>query len=61
MLHDPIYEERWKRKLTWYKAQGVSQFPVEAPSARMLVVSMDHPDGGINVPEIEQLVTLLLG
>lgn len=64
MLEDPIYAERWKRKLAWYEAIGISEASDGAPEGGdggLLIVTTDDDKGGISSQAIEELVIELFG
>ncbi|MDA2938141.1 AAA family ATPase, partial [Acidobacteria bacterium AH-259-A15] len=56
MMSNPVYVERWRRKLKWYKGQGIVPFNEGDESSRILVITEDGPEVGIDVPELERLI-----
>jgi hypothetical protein len=51
MLNDPVYRERWERKLKWYAAQGIEEANDESPDGGpngLLVITRDDERGGIS-------------
>ena len=48
LLTDPGYSARWKRKLEWYRAQGVVPFEEGVGRGGVLVISRDDKRGGID-------------
>jgi hypothetical protein len=64
MLGDPIYAERWERKLKWYAAVGVREPGESNPEGGpegMLIVTRDDEHGGISSQGIDQKVAALFG
>lgn len=62
MLNDPVYRERWERKLRWYAAQGIEAASDEAPDGGpggLLVTTRDDERGGISSRAIADLVDAL--
>lgn len=58
LLHLPEYQQRWQRKLDWYKGQGILPY-AEAPeggSGGLLVVSRDEPNGAIDAAAIKAII-----
>jgi hypothetical protein len=56
LLHDPAYRERWERKLSWYRRQGIlphTEAPERSPT---LLVTRDDLRGGIDSHDIDRLV-----
>jgi UvrD-like helicase C-terminal domain len=52
LLTDPVYRERWERKLAWYQEQGVPPWSQAPDASRALVVSSDDERGGIDARSI---------
>lgn len=58
LLHLPEYQERWQRKLAWYKRQDILPHE-ESPtggSGGLLVISRDDEQGGIDAAALQALV-----
>jgi len=55
LLTDPDYTARWKRKLEWYRAQGVIPFEEGGGPAGVLVTSRDDERGGIDSNSLARL------
>lgn len=56
MLRDPVYRDRWLRKLDWYKTQNVKPMDEGGGDGGVLVTTEDDKHGGINSAEIELLI-----
>ena len=59
MLEDPVYRERWNRKLQWYAGQGIGQATEDAPAGGtngLLVMTRDDERGGISSKAIASFV-----
>jgi ATP-dependent exoDNAse (exonuclease V) alpha subunit len=52
MLYDASYAERWKRKLEWYKQNGIT--PVEEGGT--LIITEDTEAGGIDSKRIKEII-----
>lgn len=55
LMADPIYRERWERKLRWYQKNGVRSWDEAPGEPRVLVVSSDDERGGIDAQGLAQL------
>jgi AAA domain/UvrD-like helicase C-terminal domain len=55
LLVDPIYRERWERKLHWYAEQGIATWDESPEAPRVLVVSSEDNRGGIDAHGITEL------
>jgi len=60
LLSQPSYRKRWKRKLEWYKSQGVSQIEESRDEAKVLITTMDDSAGGIDSTTIKNRVNTIL-
>jgi ATP-dependent exoDNAse (exonuclease V) alpha subunit len=57
MLNDPVYRQRWERKLDWYHAQDIREDPDRiGGKGGLLIVTRDDQRGGISSMEIKALV-----
>jgi hypothetical protein len=59
MLGDPVYKERWNRKVQWYAAQEIAEATEDAPDGGangLLVITLDNERGGISSKAIAALV-----
>lgn len=56
LLHDPAYRRRWEEKRRWYAEQGITPLEEGGGPAGTLIVTRDHPDGGIDSAEIEGVI-----
>jgi len=56
MLSRPDYKKRWDRKLEWYRQQGIYPIDEGGGPSGCLIMTFDHPDGGINVGEIQEII-----
>lgn len=57
MLQDPVYRQRWERKLEWYAAQDIREDTDHAGGkGGLLIVTRDDERGGISSKEIKALV-----
>jgi hypothetical protein len=56
MLSDPVYRERWEKKLAWYKANGI--YPIEEgkDGEAQLIVTEDNISGGISSKDIQEKI-----
>jgi len=61
MLKKSDYRNRWEKKIIWYEQQGV--LPIEKGGGvnGILLTTIDHPDGGIDVTEIQNKIDLIKG
>ena len=59
MMIDPKYRERWRKKLDWYRDQGVLPYDQGGGSRGILITTQDDERGGINSEEIEKLIRRL--
>jgi hypothetical protein len=60
LLSQPAYRMRWEAKLSWYRAQGIQEYENSPDAQRVLIATMDDPQGGIDSRKIEQWVRLIL-
>lgn len=60
MLSQPDYLERWEKKLSWYREQGVLPFEEGGGPNGTLVTSKDDERGGIQADEIRDLLIRVL-
>jgi len=56
MLEDPAYRARWQHKLVWYRDQGIVPYTEDPTAARVLVITEDNPQHGIDAQAIARLV-----
>jgi len=64
MLNDPNYNKKWLNKLEWYKSQGIIPYEnyekyiddTGIQPEKVLIITQDDENGGIDSFEIEQLV-----
>jgi hypothetical protein len=56
MLGDPKYKRNWETKLKWYAKNGVKTKEEGGGEKAILIITKDHPDGGINAQEIQQII-----
>ena len=61
MLNKSDYKQRWEKKLIWYERQGILPFEVGGGANGILLTTVDHPDGGIDVTEINKTIDLIRG
>jgi hypothetical protein len=55
LLVDPVYRERWDKKLKWYAEQGVATWDEHPDAPRVLVISSEDDRGGIDAHRIAEL------
>lgn len=56
MLLDPEYERRWRRKLAWYRENGVVPYEEGGGPNGTLIITRDDERGGISSKEIEGVI-----
>jgi ATP-dependent exoDNAse (exonuclease V) alpha subunit len=56
MLRDRGYREHWEEKQKWYHAHGILPLPKGRETRKVLIVSEDQPDGGIDSAKIAKLI-----
>jgi hypothetical protein len=56
MLRDPGYRKRWEEKKAWYRANGILPLSEGKNRPKILIVSEDEPDGGIDSSKIASLI-----
>ena len=61
MLNKSDYKKRWEEKLIWYRKQGVLSLEQGGGANGILLTTIDHPDGGIDVTEIQKMINLIKG
>lgn len=59
MLNNSDYRNRWKQKLVWYERQGILHIERGGGPNGILVTTIDHPNGGIDVTEIDSAIKLI--
>ncbi len=57
MLHVPRYLRRWKEKLSWYEANGITE---AGGKNGMLIITRDEANGSIDSSKINQLIDQVL-
>ena len=60
LLHDPIYERRWKRKEQWYKDMDILPEEEGGGEKDVLITTRDDKAGGIDCIEIEKRLKAVL-
>ena len=56
LLHKKNYSDRWQRKLTWYKKQGITEWhPINNPGGT-LITTRDDESGGIDSSVVAEIV-----
>lgn len=61
MLADAGYKARWQNKLQWYRDNGVLPLDEGGGERAALVVTQDDDRGGIDGPQIDDLIRKLFG
>ena len=61
LLHDPVYEMRWKRKEQCYKDMDILPNEEGGGEKGVLVTTRDDEAGGIDCIEIEKGLKAVLG
>ncbi len=61
LLNDQVYQERWQKKLEWYKEHDILTVEEGGGEAGMLVVTEDDEKGGIDSGGIEKIVEEVFG
>jgi ATP-dependent exoDNAse (exonuclease V) alpha subunit len=61
MLNKSDYKKRWDKKLIWYERQGILPIDKGGGANGILLTTIDHPDGGIDVMEIQNTINLITG
>jgi hypothetical protein len=61
MMRVPSYRRRWEAKLAWYRKQGILPWEEGGGPNGVLLVTQDDERGGIDVPNIEQLIDEVFG
>jgi len=61
LLHDPVYERRWKRKEQWYKDMDILSHEEGGGERGVLIATRDDESGGIDCVEIEKRLRSVLG
>lgn len=61
MLQDPAYQQRWERKLEWYRGQGIVEDAYGGGPNGILIVTRDDEHGGIDSAAIEAIVQRVFG
>lgn len=56
MLHEKGYQERWERKLEWYRTQGILSYEEGIGEKGSLIITQDTDKGGIKSDEIKGLI-----
>jgi len=56
MLEDPVYEERWRRKLELYKREGIIPYEEGEGGKGTLIVTRDLPGGGFDSADIARII-----
>jgi hypothetical protein len=56
MLRDPAYSRRWEDKKTWYRSNGILPLAEGRDRKKILIVSEDESDGGIDSAKIAALI-----
>jgi len=56
MLSDPVYADRWRKKIKWYEAMGLKPNGPENDKGERLVTSENRKDGAIDSEEISKQV-----
>ncbi|HEX6901031.1 MAG TPA: ATP-dependent RecD-like DNA helicase [Thermoanaerobaculia bacterium] len=56
LLHDPAYHRRWEEKQQWYRENGILPLDEGGGPSGTLIVTRDQPDGGIDSPQIADLI-----
>jgi hypothetical protein len=59
MMSDEGYRSRWKKKLLWYRANGVLPIEEGGGERATLVVTYDDDNGGIDGQAIDELIERL--
>lgn len=60
MLHVKEYEERWERKLKWYRVNDILPHEEGGGANGTLIVTRDSEKGAISSPEIERVIEDIL-
>jgi hypothetical protein len=56
VLLDPNYQERWERKLKWYRDNGILPWQEGGGPNGTLIVTEDSKEGGISSKDIESII-----
>ncbi|WP_242272084.1 ATP-dependent RecD-like DNA helicase [Bacillus cereus group sp. BfR-BA-01310] len=56
MLTNDIYKQRWEAKKQWYFENGILPLEEGGGPNGTLIVTVDSPESGISVPEIESII-----
>jgi len=56
MLLDPNYQERWARKIKWYRDNGILPWEEKGGPNGTLIVTEDSKEGGISSRDIEDII-----
>ncbi len=60
MLRQPVYRQRWEKKLGWYREHGILPHDEGVGPAGTLIITVDDERGGIQSDEIERLLDEIL-
>lgn len=60
LLYTPVYQQRWRSKLEWYRQQGVLPLDQGGGPVGTLVTSQDDEHGGIDSVSIAKLISQVL-
>jgi len=61
MLANDEYRKRWEAKRAWYIANGVQPIEQDASAEKVLVTTMDSPEGGLDMAVVKKLVQEICG
>lgn len=61
MLNKSDYKNRWDKKLVWYEKQGIMPLEKGGGANGILLTTVDHPNGGIDVAEIKKTIDIIKG
>ena len=56
MLRDPSYRRRWEEKKVWYRTNGILPLAEGSDRQKILIVSEDESDGGIDSAKLAALI-----
>ena len=57
MLYEKAYKERWEKKKKWYLENNILLIDAKEKSDKVLVISEDSVEGGISVPDINEVIS----
>lgn len=59
LLTKDDYRSKWKRKTEWYERNGIIEYTKNPDADKQLIITRDKPDGGIDSPEIKEIIDKL--